>query len=130
GHLRWSTTQGRGCVDPLRRDPDRHFAAPPKSTAHRLSRANSNDSMNGRYKPSPEAFEVEELPAYDPNGEGEHLFLWVEKRGVSTPEAAKRIARQLGLTERDVSWAGLKDKQALTRQLICVPSKVEGAVPM
>jgi tRNA pseudouridine13 synthase len=83
-----------------------------------------------RYKQTPEDFEVEEIPAYAPNGEGEHLFLWVEKRGVSTPEAAKRIARHLGLTERDVSWAGLKDKQAVTRQFLCVPSKVEDTVAL
>jgi len=83
-----------------------------------------------RYKQTPEDFEVEEIPAYAPNGEGEHLFLWVEKRGVSTPEMAKRLARHLGLTDRDISWAGLKDKQALTRQFICVPSKVEGVVAL
>jgi tRNA pseudouridine13 synthase len=83
-----------------------------------------------RYKQTPEDFEVEEIPAYVPNGEGEHLFLWVEKRGVSTPEAAKRIARHLGLSERDVSWAGLKDKQAVTRQFLCVPSKVEDTVSL
>ncbi len=81
----------------------------------------------GHFKQTPEDFEVEELPAYPPSGEGEHLFLWVEKRGVSTPEAAKRIARQLGISDRDISWAGLKDKQALTRQLLCVSSKVEGS---
>jgi tRNA pseudouridine13 synthase len=84
--------------------------------------------VNGKFKQSPEDFEVEELPAYAPSGEGEHLFLWVEKRGVSTPDAAKRLARQLGLTDRDVSWAGLKDKLAVTRQLMCVTAKVEGAV--
>lgn len=86
--------------------------------------------MNGRFKQTPEDFEVEEVPAYLPNGEGEHLYLWVEKRGVSTPEAAKRLARHFGITDRDMSWAGLKDKQALTRQLICVPAKVEGTVGM
>jgi len=75
-------------------------------------------------------FEVEEVPAYLPSGEGEHLFLWVEKRGVSTPEAAKRLARTLGLTDRDVSWAGLKDKMAVTRQFFCVPARVEDRVAM
>lgn len=79
----------------------------------------------GSFKAAPEDFEVEELPAYEPNGEGEHLFLWVQKRGRSTPEVAKALARHLGLQERDVSWAGLKDRQALTRQYLCVPSKVE-----
>ncbi len=83
---------------------------------------------NGTFKQSPEDFEVEELPAYAPSGEGEHLFLWVEKRGVSTPDAAKRLTRQLGLPEREISWAGLKDKQAVTRQFFSVTSRVEGMV--
>jgi len=83
---------------------------------------------NGIFKESPEDFEVEEVPAYQPSGEGEHLFLWVEKRGVSTPDAAKRLTRQLGLAERDISWAGMKDKQAVTRQFFSVSSKVEGLV--
>jgi tRNA pseudouridine13 synthase len=77
-----------------------------------------------KFKESPEDFEVEEIPAYAPCGEGEHLFLWIEKRGVSTPDAARRVTRQLGLSERDISWAGLKDKQAVTRQFLCVPAKV------
>ncbi len=83
--------------------------------------------MNGVFKQSPEDFEVEELPAYLPSGEAgaEHLFLWVEKRGVSTPDAAKRLCRALGLKERDISWAGLKDKQAVTRQFFCISSKVD-----
>jgi tRNA pseudouridine13 synthase len=85
---------------------------------------------NGRFKQTPEDFEVEEVPAYAASGEGEHLFLWVEKRGVSTPEAAKRLSRHLGLTDRDVSWAGLKDKQAVTRQLLCVPARVEGTIAL
>lgn len=84
--------------------------------------------MNGVFKQTPEDFEVEEVPAYLPSGEGEHLFLWVEKRGVSTPDAAKRLTRHLGLPEREIFWAGLKDKQAVTRQFFCVTSKVEAAV--
>jgi len=70
----------------------------------------------GTFKQRPEDFEVEELPAYVPSGEGEHVYFWVQKRGLSTPEAAKRIARALGLPPDHVSWAGLKDTVALTRQ--------------
>ncbi len=80
-------------------------------------------ACGGDFKASPEDFEVEELPAYEPSGEGEHLFLWVEKRGRSTPEAARALAGAAGLLERDVSWAGLKDRQAVTRQWLCVPAK-------
>lgn len=77
----------------------------------------------GVFKGTPEDFVVEELPAYQPSGEGEHLFVWLEKRGQTTAEVAKALARHCGLPERMVSWAGLKDRQALTRQYLCLPVK-------
>ena len=77
----------------------------------------------GAFKATPEDFVVEEVPAYHPTGEGEHLFVWIEKRGRSTPEVAKALARHCGIDERMVSWAGLKDRQALTRQYVCLPAK-------
>ncbi len=78
----------------------------------------------GVFKASPEDFEVEELPAYEPNGvDGEHGYLWVEKRGRSTPDVARQLARHVGLDEREVSWAGLKDRQAVTRQWLSMPWK-------
>lgn len=77
----------------------------------------------GHFKETPDDFEVEEIPAYLPCGEGEHVYLYVEKRGVATPDAAKRISRHLGLPEGAVSWAGLKDKQALTRQWMSLQAK-------
>jgi tRNA pseudouridine13 synthase len=67
-------------------------------------------------KQTPEDFEVEEILGFEPDGDGEHQFLWVEKRGVNTADVAKRLAAFAGLREADVSWAGLKDRQALTRQ--------------
>ena len=83
----------------------------------------------GRFKAQAEDFEVEELPAYHPGGEGEHLFVWIEKRGVATPEAAKRLAHALGVPDAPVSWAGLKDAHAVTRQYLCLPAKgAEGAL--
>ncbi|WP_215201461.1 tRNA pseudouridine(13) synthase TruD, partial [Escherichia coli] len=48
--------------------------------------------------------------------EGEHLWLWVEKRGLNTEEAARRLGRAAGVQQKNVSYAGLKDRQALTRQ--------------
>ena len=82
----------------------------------------------GLHKAVPEDFEVDELPAYLPSGEGEHLFLLVQKRARTTQEVAKALARQVGAGERDVSWAGLKDRQALTRQWLCLPAKFEPKV--
>jgi len=82
----------------------------------------------GRIREAPEDFEVEELPAYAPSGEGEHLYLWIEKRGLDTPAVARALARQLGIPEREVAYAGLKDRHAVTRQLFSVPSRLEAKV--
>jgi tRNA pseudouridine13 synthase len=79
----------------------------------------------GSFKATPEDFVVEEIPAYEPSGEQdcEHLYLWVEKRGRSTQDVAKALARHCGMGEKDVSWAGLKDRQAVTRQYLCAPAR-------
>jgi tRNA pseudouridine13 synthase len=70
---------------------------------------------------TPDTFTVEEIPAYAPSGEGTHLFLWIEKRGLTTFDAIARIARALGLAPRDIGYAGLKDRHALTRQWLSLP---------
>lgn len=75
----------------------------------------------GTFKASPEDFLVEELPAYLPQGEGEHSFVWLEKRGLTTSEATRALARHLDLRESDIGVAGLKDKQAVTRQWLSLP---------
>lgn len=67
-------------------------------------------------KATAEDFQVDEVLDIPLTGQGEHLWLWVEKRGLNTEEAARRIARAAGLPLKAVSYAGLKDRQALTRQ--------------
>jgi len=79
----------------------------------------------GRIKESPEDFEVEEIPAYLPSGQGDHLYLWVEKRSVGTEPLARRLAEALGVDARDVGWAGLKDHHAVARQWLSVPAAAE-----
>jgi tRNA pseudouridine13 synthase len=76
--------------------------------------------VGGRLKERPEDFLVEELPAYEPSGSGEHLYLYVEKRDISTMHMVYAIARHFGVRHRDVGYAGLKDKVAVTRQLVSV----------
>jgi tRNA pseudouridine13 synthase len=73
------------------------------------------------FTPSPETFVVEEIAAYVPVGAGEHTFLWVEKRGLTTMDAARLLARLLDVDARDVGYAGLKDRNAVTRQWMSVP---------
>ncbi len=77
----------------------------------------------GQIRAEPEDFEVEEVPAYEPCGEGPHLFLWVEKRGRNTRDVGRELAQALRVAERDVGAAGQKDRRALTRQLFSVPGR-------
>lgn len=84
----------------------------------------------GVFKATPEDFLVEEVPAYELSaevGSDEHLFVWVEKRGHSTQDVAKAIAKHCGFKEKDISWAGLKDRQAVTRQYLCMPARLAEA---
>ncbi len=74
----------------------------------------------GRLRERPEDFVVEEVPAYLPCGHGEHLYLWVEKRGVPTPAVATTLARAMGVSRRAVAFAGRKDARAVTRQWFSV----------
>lgn len=77
--------------------------------------------IGGQVRASPEDFEVEEVPAYEPSGRGDHLFLWIEKRERNTRDVARELAATLKLPEREVGYAGMKDKHALTRQFMSVP---------
>jgi tRNA pseudouridine13 synthase len=74
-----------------------------------------------------EDFQVDEVLNIPLSGDGEHLWIWVEKRGLNTEEAARRIAKAAGVPLRTVSYAGLKDRQALTRQWFSVqlPGKAD-----
>ncbi len=83
----------------------------------------------GTLKSQPEDFEVEEIPAYSPCGDGEHLYLWIEKRGVSADELSRHLSSVLGISSGDLGIAGLKDKHAVTRQFVSVPSRLESLVP-
>lgn len=63
-----------------------------------------------------EDFSVTELPLQTPSGDGEHLWLDVEKNGANTAFVAQRLAEAAGVQERDVGYAGLKDRYAVARQ--------------
>src|SRR5580704_5664766 len=89
--------------------------SPPNNQASNQSKRPGNfDSLpfltadlpgtGGKLKQEPEDFVVEEIPAYEPCGEGEHLFLWVEKQDVSGEELLRHVARRLGIPSGD-QWA-------------------------
>ncbi len=79
-----------------------------------------------------EDFLVEEIPLYEPSGEGEHAYLMVEKHGMSTLDMVGAIAEHFGVRRGDVGFAGLKDKRAITRQVVSVhtPGKRVESFPM
>ena len=85
-----------------------------------LPRAHGAPVLQARFRVAPEDFHVEEIDGFEPTGEGEHLLLTVEKRGMNTAFAAKRIARWAGIQEMGVGYAGLKDRHAVTRQRFSV----------
>ena len=79
--------------------------------------------ISGAIGGSPEDFQVEEIPAYLPSGEGEHWYVQLEKRELSTPELVRRVAALAQIEARDIGYAGLKDKHAVTSQWLSLPSR-------
>ena len=71
--------------------------------------------LSARIRTVAEDFRVEELDAFEASGEGEHLLLSIEKRGMNTAFAVKRIAAWAGVAESAIGYAGMKDRHALTR---------------
>ena len=85
--------------------------------------------IGGRIKVREEDFEVEEVPAYQPSGQGEFLYLWLEKRDMGAEYFARQVARRLDLMPGEVGTAGLKDRRAVTRQWVSVPATCEANLP-
>ena len=79
----------------------------------------SNDFV---FTSSPRDFTVEEIPLYEASGEGEHLMIRVRKKGLSTFELLDLISNHLGIPKRQIGYAGLKDKHALTTQTLTLPA--------
>lgn len=77
-------------------------------------------ALRAGFKTRWEDFEVEEIPAIEPTGTGDHVWLEVEKRGLATPRAASDLARALGVKPSSVGLAGMKDARAVARQWMSV----------
>ncbi len=75
------------------------------------------------FNSSPRDFTVEEIPLYAFSGEGEHLILKVRKKELTTWEMLDIISGYIGIRRRDIGYAGLKDKHAMTIQSVSVPNK-------
>jgi tRNA pseudouridine13 synthase len=81
--------------------------------------------IHGRIRAFPEDFEVQEQPLYLPCGEGEHLYVTVTKRGLSTPDLVRRLSSALGIKALAIGVAGLKDARAVTTQMV----SLQGVAP-
>ncbi len=75
----------------------------------------------GTIKETPDDFRVDEIPIYTPSGEGEHLYIEIEKKELTTHDLLRRAAKVFSRPERDIGYAGLKDARATTRQTISIP---------
>lgn len=84
--------------------------------------------IGGTIKQRPEDFFVQEIPLYEPTGQGEHVYCEIEKLGMTTFEAIDRLAEALQIDPRDIGYAGLKDSNALTRQTFSIAGVTESAV--
>jgi tRNA pseudouridine13 synthase len=85
--------------------------------------------IGGQIKQTPEDFEVEEIPAYAPSGQGEFLYLWIEKRDMGAEYFIRQIARRLEISSGEIGSAGMKDRHAVTRQMISVPAAAADRLP-
>jgi len=89
--------------------------------------AHGQPSLGGRLRAVPEDFEVREELNFPLDGAGEHVWLWVRKRGANTEWVARRLAERAGVPPGAVSYAGLKDRHAVTEQWFSVhlPGRAE-----
>ncbi len=85
-----------------------------------MRRAHGEPVLSARTRAIPEDFRVDEIDAFEAGGEGEHLLLTIEKRGLTTAEAVRRVAAWAGVAESAIGHAGLKDRHAVTRQRLSV----------
>ncbi|MBI4583500.1 MAG: tRNA pseudouridine(13) synthase TruD [Planctomycetes bacterium] len=76
--------------------------------------------VGGTIKQSLEDFQVHEVPLYYPADRGEHTYFEIEKSDCSTLEAVRRIARALQVPRGEIGYAGLKDRKAISRQVLSV----------
>ncbi|MGF1763098.1 tRNA pseudouridine(13) synthase TruD [Aliivibrio kagoshimensis] len=88
---------------------------------------NGQPLSQGKIKVSPQDFIVKELLGYEFTGSGEHFMVKIRKTGENTKYVVNELAKACGVKSRDVSWAGLKDRHAVTEQWLSVylPTQTE-----
>ncbi|MDD1782950.1 tRNA pseudouridine(13) synthase TruD [Enterovibrio sp. ZSDZ35] len=85
-----------------------------------LAYLHGKPTATGKLKVKPEHFFVSETLDFTPAGHGEHFLVRIRKIGENTKYVANELAKACGVKSRDVSWAGLKDRHAVTEQWFSV----------
>ena len=85
--------------------------------------------LAGRIKLRDEDFIVDELPLYEPTGEGEHLYIRVQKTGLAHTELLDRLRRHFNVKEAAIGAAGMKDRVAMTSQTFSIHLPGRGGPP-
>lgn len=80
----------------------------------------ASPSASALFRSVPEDFQVTEQLGFELSGEGEHLCLYVEKRGQNTHWVAALLAKHFGVDGMAVGYCGMKDRHAVTRQWFSV----------
>ena len=80
------------------------------------------------FKQDADDFFVDEILPFTPSGAGEHVLVQIEKRNLTTVDAVKILSRSFHLPQRDISYAGLKDKHGVTRQWLSLRVGMKGRV--
>lgn len=82
--------------------------------------ANNEPTLSGVIRSKYSDFKVDEKFAFEPSGEGEHALLHIKKQDTNTDWLSRQISELAGVRKVDVSYAGLKDRNAVTTQWFSV----------
>lgn len=85
-----------------------------------FQKVNSNSNLLGKIRSCNEDFQVDEIQQFSPSGSGEHVWLKIKKSGENTDWVAKALAQIAEVPRKEVSYAGMKDRNAITTQWFSV----------
>jgi len=103
-------------IPPLQKEEEYQSQKTKMPTTINPAYALGQPALQGTIRTTPEDFQVDEVLGFDPDGSGEHACLHIRKHGANTADIAKQLARLAGVKNMDVSYAGLKDRHAVTTQ--------------
>ena len=96
---------------------------PRSSMTERWPRLLSPPVASGSIRHQPQDFIVEEIPAYLPCGQGEHVFVELQKTDLTTDKVIREFAQYFQVSPNEIGTAGMKDRRAVTRQWISLPHR-------